>query len=187
MTMRRSRFIRAGRQTISVPASSRWNGDGEGRVTKALDARAVRPDNRAPRRGRTQPAARAFLTSVAGWSSLVARWAHNPKVAGSNPAPATNEIQRNPLETVGFSVSGRNTSNCVQPQITRPNSTSAQDFRRILRDQAERHSREPRCLLAMRTRFLCDCGRNMSLMTTALPVPTPCRICPKPQSSRSQE
>ena len=27
---------------------------------------------------------------VAGWSSSVARWAHNPKVAGSNPAPATN-------------------------------------------------------------------------------------------------
>src|SRR6186997_2326030 len=25
----------------------------------------------------------------AGWSSPVARWAHNPKVAGSNPAPAT--------------------------------------------------------------------------------------------------
>jgi hypothetical protein len=25
----------------------------------------------------------------AGWSSLVARWAHNPEVAGSNPAPAT--------------------------------------------------------------------------------------------------
>jgi hypothetical protein len=29
---------------------------------------------------------------TAGWSSLVARWAHNPKVAGSNPAPATNAI-----------------------------------------------------------------------------------------------
>src|SRR5712691_11171931 len=28
--------------------------------------------------------------SDAGWSSPVARWAHNPKVAGSNPAPATN-------------------------------------------------------------------------------------------------
>ena len=27
--------------------------------------------------------------ACAGWSSLVARWAHNPKVAGSNPAPAT--------------------------------------------------------------------------------------------------
>src|SRR3954453_16976015 len=26
---------------------------------------------------------------AAGWSSLVARRAHNPKVAGSNPAPAT--------------------------------------------------------------------------------------------------
>ncbi len=25
----------------------------------------------------------------AGWSSSVARWAHNPEVAGSNPAPAT--------------------------------------------------------------------------------------------------
>src|SRR5216683_4763005 len=31
-----------------------------------------------------------YITSVtAGWSSPVARWAHNPKVAGSNPAPAT--------------------------------------------------------------------------------------------------
>ena len=27
---------------------------------------------------------------IAGWSSLVARWAHNPKVRGSNPLPATN-------------------------------------------------------------------------------------------------
>src|SRR5699024_10948496 len=27
---------------------------------------------------------------TAGWSSLVARWAHNPKVASSNLAPATN-------------------------------------------------------------------------------------------------
>jgi hypothetical protein len=29
----------------------------------------------------------------AGWSSPVARWAHNPKVAGSNPAPATNPLR----------------------------------------------------------------------------------------------
>ncbi len=28
----------------------------------------------------------------AGWSSPVARWAHNPKVGGSNPPPATNAI-----------------------------------------------------------------------------------------------
>ena len=31
-----------------------------------------------------------MLNFGAGWSSPVARWAHNPKVAGSNPAPATN-------------------------------------------------------------------------------------------------
>src|SRR5947207_16018793 len=29
--------------------------------------------------------------TAAGWSSLVARRAHNPKVVGSNPTPATNE------------------------------------------------------------------------------------------------
>ena len=29
--------------------------------------------------------------NAAGWSSLVARRAHNPKVVGSNPTPATNE------------------------------------------------------------------------------------------------
>ena len=32
--------------------------------------------------------------SGAGWSSLAARRAHNPKVAGSNPAPATNHRGR---------------------------------------------------------------------------------------------
>src|ERR1700691_6414955 len=30
----------------------------------------------------------------AGWSSLVARWAHNPKVGGSNPPPATNLLNQ---------------------------------------------------------------------------------------------
>ena len=37
---------------------------------------------------------------IAGWSSLVARRAHNPKVVGSNPAPATIRIS-NPL-SAGF-------------------------------------------------------------------------------------
>src|ERR1700759_1491574 len=32
----------------------------------------------------------------AGWSSSVARWAHNPEVAGSNPVPATQAKGRNP-------------------------------------------------------------------------------------------
>ena len=30
------------------------------------------------------------FNNIAGQSSLVARWAHNPKVTGSNPVPATN-------------------------------------------------------------------------------------------------
>ena len=35
---------------------------------------------------------------AAGWSSLVARWAHNPKVGGSNPPPATKiRLKRNKL------------------------------------------------------------------------------------------
>ena len=37
----------------------------------------------------------------AGWSSLVARWAHNPKVGGSNPPPATNAIIE--LRAIGHS------------------------------------------------------------------------------------
>ena len=31
-----------------------------------------------------------FVSSDAGWSSLAARRAHNPKVTGSNPVPATS-------------------------------------------------------------------------------------------------
>ena len=32
-----------------------------------------------------------YSAAIAGWSSPVARRAHNPKVAGSNPAPATTK------------------------------------------------------------------------------------------------
>ena len=32
------------------------------------------------------------LDNIAGWSSLEARRAHNPKVVGSNPAPATKTL-----------------------------------------------------------------------------------------------
>ncbi len=37
------------------------------------------------------PDIREIFQSVAGWSSLVARQAHNLKVPGSNPGPAPNE------------------------------------------------------------------------------------------------
>src|SRR5579862_6793900 len=49
----------------------------------------VRPSIKqsAPKFDRTE---RRCYDDTAGWSSLVARWAHNPKVGGSNPPPATN-------------------------------------------------------------------------------------------------
>ena len=39
-----------------------------------------------------------LLFNIAGWSSSEARRAHNPKVAGSNPAPATlGGVTKRPL------------------------------------------------------------------------------------------
>jgi hypothetical protein len=49
------------------------------------------------------PVAR-FVGRDAGWSSQVARRAHNPKVAGSNPAPAMQEA---PADVGVFSFLGR--------------------------------------------------------------------------------
>ena len=40
---------------------------------------------------------------IAGWSSLVARRAHNPEVVGSNPAPATKKLQASCLRGWPFS------------------------------------------------------------------------------------
>ena len=34
---------------------------------------------------------RIFVRQYRGVEQLVARWAHNPKVAGSSPVPATTE------------------------------------------------------------------------------------------------
>src|ERR1700693_5269024 len=45
-------------------------------------------------------------SSGAGWSSLAARRAHNPKVVGSNPTPATNQIKW--LESISLRHSRRN-------------------------------------------------------------------------------
>ena len=35
---------------------------------------------------------RTTALHIAGWSSLAARRAHNPKVVGSNPTPATKQV-----------------------------------------------------------------------------------------------
>ena len=43
-------------------------------------------------------------SSIAGWSSLVARRAHNPKVVGSNPAPASKDFLQGPFSRAFFVV-----------------------------------------------------------------------------------
>ncbi len=67
----------------------------------SLQAPAGKEDGRSdiPRPGQTSPPGqpmcfpprgwRRVVFTDAGWSSSVARWAHNPEVAGSNPVPAT--------------------------------------------------------------------------------------------------
>ena len=48
-----------------------------------------RSEERAVRAGKD---GKVTAEHVAGWSSLVARRAHNPEVVGSNPTPATADI-----------------------------------------------------------------------------------------------
>ena len=43
----------------------------------------------------------SYASPDAGWSSLAARRAHNPKVAGSNPAPATRSSKEPSVTTLG--------------------------------------------------------------------------------------
>ena len=55
-----------------------------------LVAAGAKPVATGPRLVRVPPRAVIRLRhNGAGWSSSVARWAHNPEVAGSNPVPAT--------------------------------------------------------------------------------------------------
>ncbi len=59
----------------------------------------------------------------AGWSSSVARWAHNPEVAGSNPVPATSEEVPEPEGSGTFFVSVGGLAGCgsdtANPQAVR--------------------------------------------------------------------
>jgi hypothetical protein len=58
--------------------------------------------------GIRRPSGPCHLTSIAaGWSSPVARQAHNLKVEGSNPSPATIKKALETQRFEGFSLSGR--------------------------------------------------------------------------------
>ena len=52
---------------------------------------------------------------IAGWSSLVARRAHNPEVVGSNPAPATKNLQLVGLAGELFVIPGLFSQSNFQP------------------------------------------------------------------------
>src|SRR5688500_2705465 len=67
---------------ISLPLRSRRLRQAE----RPPDLMGGKPSGRMP-----TPALEATKGFGAGWSSPVARQAHNLKVAGSNPAPATNK------------------------------------------------------------------------------------------------
>lgn len=53
----------------------------------------------------------------AGWSSSVARRAHNPEVAGSNPVPATSRLDPVPEGIGSFLYAGMNGAG-IHPRST---------------------------------------------------------------------
>ena len=53
-----------------------------------LKGSVLKTDRGLTARGGSNPSSSAINIITAGWSSSVARRAHNPKVGGSNPPPA---------------------------------------------------------------------------------------------------
>ena len=98
-------WLRRGARTRSHPELGRENpqrpwycGPSHGRVGRRQVFQSIRhqgPPSKARRWPRLRPRPRAGdpRLTTAGWSSPVARQAHNLKAAGSNPAPATNYIK----------------------------------------------------------------------------------------------
>src|SRR5579871_1727431 len=81
---------------------------------------------------------------TAGWSSLVARWAHNPKVGGSNPPPATNIC--NHLGALFLSALSKLSVNCPYSQAQKwPDILMRDDF-----------SEEVKRTLAARVNYFCS-------------------------------
>ncbi len=95
--MPRSVAAQQGKARRPARSPNSWAASGEAQVRYRLRAQV-------PRRGTHPPPAQAVLADpatpcyrlayAAGWSSQVARRAHNPEVTGSNPVPA---IGRSPL------------------------------------------------------------------------------------------
>jgi hypothetical protein len=91
------------RQVDRTPAAPAPGDRGQGTDDRrqkrtGLAARPPRPQHHNPSHAPAHPTETLLLSSVvcplnAGWSSPVARQAHNLKVVGSNPTPATNSAR----------------------------------------------------------------------------------------------
>ena len=84
----------AGGRPLVTAAAAADGADAVGFHPRAVRSRLVVGARRERRRGGSS----RMSSFAAGWSSLVARRAHNPKVGGSNPPPAT--IERRPARFV---------------------------------------------------------------------------------------
>ena len=91
-----------------------------------------------PRFGELRTCSVTWYLPDAGWSSSVARWAHNPEVAGSTPVPATSENDpRGATSGVIFMLNGHVLAT-LDLLITRPVTV-----RRCVRGRGVRPSRRP--------------------------------------------
>ncbi len=107
-------FRKEGPARRSQAAAEDARGIPDGRPTRAIVPAQESRFGTAPKRSLVVDLALGlceYFGLGAGWSSPVARWAHNPKVAGSNPAPATriNALSvkaLRPISRQGFSASG---------------------------------------------------------------------------------
>ena len=68
--------------------------------------------------------------NVAGWSSQVARRAHNPEVAGSNPAPATKYIGFEPEQCSGSKAKSGDVAQLVRASGSYPLGPGFKSLRR---------------------------------------------------------
>ena len=142
----------------SAPARHRqgW----QGRVQGHRLRRGIAPGDSRRRQWRTRAARRKMIQAAyrpevafshlihhnsapaAGWSSLAARRAHNPKVAGSNPAPATSSRWRKRL-LGAFFVSGRVPMRAVATALRGNSRAFAVAFRRCRAEIQRYRTRGP--------------------------------------------
>gem|GEM_PF-2910610 len=88
--------------------------------------------------------------AVAGWSSLVARRAHNPKVVGSNPAPATKYEKGHSIEWPFFVSTRYGSPSLAAPSAGSPAGATCcpRSFGLLLINQYVTNAKRPLCTAA---------------------------------------